>query len=93
MESFQQGSSGNPYRVASSLGDDSVMYNDMVGKNFTPTSVLNQTVMSGNGMSQADQSRQLANGAFLPTPNGEDQKTSQGIAGLLLDGMRQVGTL
>lgn len=91
---FAQGSSGNPYRVASSLGDDSIQYNDAVGKNFTPQSVLQQTVQSSNGMSQSDySSRMLSNGSMLPSGNGEDATTRQGIASLLLDGMRQVGTL
>lgn len=94
QESFSQGSSGNPYRVASTMDENSVRYNDMVGKDFTPTSVLNQTVLSGNGMSQNDYStRVLSNGTELPTGNGEDPQTRQGIARLLLDGMRQVGTL
>jgi hypothetical protein len=91
---FGQGSSGNPYRVASSLSQDSAMYNDAVGKNFTPTSVLNQTVTSGNGMSGQDySSRMLSNGTLLPDANGMAPDTSQGIAKLLLDGQRQIGTL
>lgn len=91
---FGQGSSGNPYRVASSLGADSAKWNDEVGKNFTPTSVLNQTVMSANGMSATDYgTRMLSNGSELPTGNGMSPDTRTGIAKLLLDGMRQVGTL
>ena len=91
---FGQGSSGNPYRVASSLGADSAAYNDAVGKNFTPTSVLNQTVVSSNGMSGQDySSRMLSNGSLLPDENGMSAGTSTGIAKLLLDGQRQIGTL
>lgn len=91
---FNMGSSGNPYRVASSLSADSAKWNDEVGKDFTPTSVLNQTVQSGNGMSAADySSRTLSNGTLLPTQNGMSSGTRTGIAKLLLDGMRQVGTL
>lgn len=91
---FGQGSSGNPYRVASTLGADSARYMDQVGSGFTPTSVLNQTVTSGNGMSGQDySSRMLSNGRLLPDSNGMAPDTSQGIAKLLLDGQRQVGTL
>lgn len=91
---FGQGSSGNPYRVASSLQQDSATYNDQVGKMFNPQSVLNSTVGSGNGMSSSDySSRVLSNGSELPTQNGMDSNTHAGIARILLDGMRQVGTL
>jgi hypothetical protein len=94
MESFSQGSGGNPYRVATSLGQDSAAYMREIGNGFTPESVLNSTVHSGNGESASDySSRTLSNGAMLPTGNGEDQQTQQGIARILLDGMRQVGTL
>jgi hypothetical protein len=91
---FGQGSSGNPYRVSTSLGQDSAKWNDTVGQGFTPESVLNTTVSSANGMSASDYStRMLSNGSLLPTGNGEDTTTQQGIAKLLLDGKRQVGTL
>jgi len=91
---FGQGSSGNPYRVSSSLSQDSAQWNDRVGSGFTPQSVLNTTVASGNGMSGSDYStRMLSNGSMLPTVNGMDPKTNQGIANLLLDGQRQVGIL
>lgn len=91
---FGQGSGGNPYRVASSLGADSARFNDQVGKGFTPESVLNQTVRSGIGMSQQDySSRMLSNNTMLPSANGMSRGTMQGIAKLLLDGMHTVGTL
>ena len=91
---FGQGSSGNPYRVASSFSQDSAKWNDAVGSGFTPQSVLNSTVASGNGMSSGDYgNRMLSNGSMLPTTNGMDQNTSKGIAKLLLDGQRQVGIL
>lgn len=91
---FQNGSSGNPYRVATSMGAHSASYEDAVGRHFTPESVLNQTVGSGNGMSANDySSRVLSNGGMLPTLNGMDAKTGEGIDRLLLDGMRTVGTL
>lgn len=93
-EAFGHGSSGNPYRVSSSLGDTSKQWTDAVGSGFTPQSVLNTTVASGNGMSANDYStRMLSNGSMLPTLNGMDTKTNQGIAKLLLDGQRQVGIL
>lgn len=91
---FGQGSGGNPYRVASSLSQDSATWNDAVGQGFTPQSVLNSTVASGNGMDANSYStRMLSNGSMLPTLNGMDTKTSSGIAKLLLDGQRQVGIL
>jgi hypothetical protein len=91
---FGQGSGGNPYRVASSLQQDSANYQDEVGSGFTPTSVLNQTVGSGNGMSSGDYtSRTLSNGSLLPTENGMAGNTHQGIAKMLLDGQRQIGIL
>jgi len=91
---FGQGSSGNPYRVASTLGANSARYMDQVGSGFTPTSVLNQTVASSNGMSGQDySSRMLSNGKLLPDANGMSADTNTGIAKLLLDGQRQVGTL
>jgi hypothetical protein len=93
-EAFGHGSSGNPYRVANSLQQDSAIWNDEVGSGFTPQSVLNTTVSSGDGMSADDYSnRTLSNGTLLPTGNGESTDTRQGIAKLLLDGKRQVGTL
>lgn len=91
---FGQGSAGNPYRVASSLAQDSAQYNDEVGKGLTPTSVLNSTVPSANGISSADYSqRELSNGSLLPTGNGMSAATRTGIAKLLLDGQRQIGIL
>lgn len=92
-ESFNMGSGGMPYRVATSFGQDSARFNDQVGKNFTPESVLNQTVRSPNGMSVSDYSRILTNGAMLPDANGMSADTSQGIAKILLDGRRTIGTL
>lgn len=93
-EAFGQGSAGAPYRVANSLQQDSAIWNDSVGSGFTPQSVLNQTVASGNGMSSGDySSRELSNGSMLPTQNGMSADTRTGIAKILLDGMRQVGTL
>lgn len=88
---FGQGSSGNPYRVASSM--NGTAYSDKVGQGFTPQSVLQQTVASSNGYSSGDYARMLSNGSLLPDSNGMDSKTSTGIDRLLLDGMRQVGTL
>lgn len=89
---FGQGSSGNPYRVASSM--NGTAYADQPGSGLTPQSVLQSTVASGNGMSSNDySSRMLSNGSMLPTANGMDPKTNQGIARLLLDGQRQVGIL
>lgn len=77
-----------------SLGADSASYNDEVGKHFTPESVLNSTVQSGNGQSASDYSnRILSNGAMLPTMNGMSQDTSKGIDKLLLDGQRLAGIL
>lgn len=91
---FAHGSAGNPYRVVNSLSEDSARWNDAVGRNFTPQSVLNSTVRSGNGMSSGEYgSRMLSNGSLLPTPNGMSEQTAHGIDKLLLDGMRQVGTL
>lgn len=91
---FGQGSSGAPYRVGSSLAADSAKWNDEVGSGFTPQSVLNSTVASSNGFDASSySSRVLSNGSLLPTANGMDTKTDQGIAKLLLDGQRQVGTL
>lgn len=93
-ESFQNGSAGRPYRVASTMDANSASYNDEVGKNFTPQSVLNSTVQSGNGMSSNDySSRTLSNGSLLPTGNGESADTRTGIAKLLLDGQRLAGIL
>lgn len=89
---FGQGSSGNPYRVASSM--NGTAWGDSVGSTFTPQSVLNSTVASGNGSNQEDyQSRVLSNGSLLPTANGMDPKTHQGIDKLLLDGQRMAGIL
>lgn len=91
---FGQGSGGSPYRVASSLQQDSDTWNDSVGKGFNPQSVLNNTVQSSNGINANEyQRRELSNGAMLPSGNGQDSNTTSGIDKLLLDGMRQVGTL
>jgi hypothetical protein len=84
---FQQGSSGNPYRVASSFSQDSASYMDKVGRGFTPESVLNSTVQSSNGMSPGDySSRTLTNGAKLPTSNGSSSDTWNLDTKLRLDG-------
>jgi hypothetical protein len=91
---FGQGSSGNPYRVASSLGADSAKWNDEVGSGFNPQSVLNSTVQSGDGMNSNEyNSRILSNNTLLPSGNGSDPTTTTGIDKLLLDGKREVGTL
>lgn len=91
---FSHGVAGNPAMVSSSLSADSAKWNDEVGKTFTPTSVLNTTVPSVNGISQQDySSRALSNGSLLPDSNGMSTATSQGIDKLLLDGRQQVGTL
>lgn len=86
-EAFQQGTTGTPYRVASSLSQDSARFNDQVGRGFTPESVLNTTVQSGNGMSASDyQNRTLTNGSMLPTQNGDSSGTWSTDVKLMLDG-------
>lgn len=85
---FQQGSSGAPYRVASSFSQDSARFNDQVGSSFTPQSVLNQSNPStGNGESMNDfNTRTLTNGAQLPTQNGSAASTWNTDVHLMLDG-------
>jgi hypothetical protein len=85
---FGQGQAGDSTRVGSSLAADSARFNDSVGKDFTPMSVLNQSnPSSGNGMSSTDFSqRTLTNGAQLPSVNGDSADTYKGDVGLLLDG-------
>jgi hypothetical protein len=93
-EAFGQGQSGNSTMVSSSLQQDSANFNDRVGKTFTPQSVLNSTVGSGNGMSTSDySSRMLTNGGLLPTGNGESSDTQKALDKILLDGKQAVGTL
>jgi hypothetical protein len=69
-QAFSEGSTGNPYHVASVLGSGSM---SPIG--FTPESVLNSVQPSGNGMSSEDASHVLPGGVNTGTMNGQDTNT------------------
>lgn len=58
------------------LADTSARWNAAAGGGFTPHSVLQSVMPSGNGMSAEDAARQLPGGGpALPSPNGSGQDT------------------
>jgi hypothetical protein len=90
---FAQGTLGDRTRVSSSLDQDSAIWADKVGRTFRPSSVLNMTTASNNGLSDADSGRRISTGEFLPTSNGSSQETWGKDNALLLDGDPPSGTL
>lgn len=75
QQAFNQGYSGNPSDLASSLNSDSQRQNDLVPKQFQAHSVLQQYIPSANGMAQSDASRRLVGGGMLPSSNGSSAST------------------
>lgn len=70
-EAFGEGMFGTPGAVASSLNEDSAVFNSKVPGQFTPHSVLQGLPgMSGNGGDEVAQQRKLPGGYTLPSSNG-----------------------
>jgi hypothetical protein len=72
-EAFSQGTTGNPYHVASSLQSDQSSPTSSMG--FTPNSVLESVMPTGNGQSSADQAETLPGVGFVGSDDGSDTNT------------------
>jgi hypothetical protein len=72
-EAFSQGTTGNPYHVASSLQSDQSSPTSSMG--FTPNSVLESVMPTGNGQSAADQADTLPGVGFVGSDDGSDTNT------------------
>lgn len=85
-EAFGQGSAGAPQNIASSLNQDSAVFNSKVPGQFTAHSVLQPFMQqSGNGMSAEDAQR-LIPGGMLPSANGASPESAKAAALLQLSG-------
>jgi hypothetical protein len=87
-EAFSQGHMGAPGRVASSLAEDSAVYNSKVPGKFTAHSVLTPlgTNPGGNGMSAQDAENRTITGSYLGSANGVSQGNYQATAMLKMMG-------
>lgn len=74
-QSFNDGMTGTPDSVATSLDVQSAKQNELVPKQFQAHSVLQQYIPSANGLGTADAARRLVGGGMLPSPNGYAQDT------------------
>ena len=87
--SFSDGVQGTPGAVASSLNEDSAIFNSKVPGAFTPRSILAGIPgMSGNGMSAQDASRKLPGGYTMPSGNGIAQGDYESAMRLRMIGNR-----
>lgn len=71
-EAFGDGVNGTPGSVASALDEQSAVFNSQVPGKFTPHSVLQSVMPSGNGKSAEDAQRTYPGGYTAPSPNGID---------------------
>ena len=72
-EAFSQGTTGNPYHVASVLSSGQGSPTSQMG--FTPNSVLESVMPTGNGMSSLDAQETLPGVGFVGSDDGSDANT------------------
>lgn len=87
-EAFGHGTTGTPSQVASSLNQESAVYNSKVPGKFSAHSVLTPLMSNpgGNGMSAENAANRTVTGDYLGSVNGVSQQSYQQTAMLKMMG-------
>jgi hypothetical protein len=85
---FGHGTTGTPDRIASSLNEDSAVFNSKVPGKFSAHSVLTPlgTNPGGNGMSAQDAENRTITGSYMGSANGVSEQNYQQTAMLRMMG-------